>query len=265
MARNDRRRSRQWHFSSSSNRFDTRRRYRAVTDTHPISETFTRKIIHCKRCGSRVVSNVNHCPYCGKSLLPLYKRLWFWLVIVILTGAGTVALVVFFSPVVEEPEAPPEIPAPIVEGASAGTSIKNLPLATTVNCNGLLVTISGHSQELTASNGSPITAVTVQFVNEGTTEATLYSTQWQLETTNGNRVDCYIGKTEGGESVRSDLDSASLPSKASLAVTLYFAAADPAKLVFAPNALSYSEEGLVTWQLTPPNNNPQQEDDTSDA
>jgi hypothetical protein len=35
-------------------------------------------------------------------------------------------------------------------------------------------------------------------------------------------------------------------------VTLYFAAADPARLVFAPNALSYSEESLVTWLLSDP-------------
>jgi hypothetical protein len=195
---------------------------------------------------------VSHCPYCGKSLLPFFKRLWFWLIVVILVGAATVALVLFFSPSVEDSEPPPEIPVPTVTGAPEGTSVTDLAMEKTVNCNGLLVSIIDRSQDLIASDGSPITAIKVHFLNEGSSEAMLYSTQWQLETVGGTRVDCYIGKTDTGESVRSDLDSASLPNGASLTVTLYFAAADPAKLIFAPNALAYSEESLVTWLLGEP-------------
>jgi hypothetical protein len=169
-----------------------------------------------------------------------------------LIGAATVALVLFFSPNVTETEPPPEIPVPTVTGAPEGTSVTDLAMDATVNCNGLLVSIIDRSQDLIASDGSPITAITVHFLNEGSNEAMLYSTQWQLETADGTRVDCYIGKTDAGESVRSDLDSASLPNGASLTVTLYFAATDPAKLIFAPNALSYSEESLVTWLLSGP-------------
>jgi hypothetical protein len=193
---------------------------------------------------------VSHCPYCGKSLLPFFKRLWFWLIVVMLVGALTIALVLFFSPNVVENESPPEAPTPLVMGMPEGTSIKDLAVGTTINYNNLLVNIIERSQNLTASDGSPITAITVRFLNEGSTGAMLYSTQWQLETTDKTRVDCYIGKTNTGESIRSDLDSASLPGGASLTVTLYFAANEPAKLIFVPNVLSYSEDELVTWLLS---------------
>jgi hypothetical protein len=248
VARGDRRRSKQWHFSDSGSRFDAKKRYRPTKDHYPISDTFTRKIVHCRRCGSRVVSNVNHCPFCGKNLQPLYRRFWFWFVIVWLIFSATVALI-FYSPQIQLPVEQPERPAPVVVGAPEGTPAKNLPLSRTVNCDNLLVTITEQTQTLVTSDGSPITALKIRFVNEGPNGALLYSTQWQLETATGSRVDCYIGKTDTGESIRSDLDSASLPSGASLTVTLYFAASNPTKLVFAPNALSYSEEELVTWLL----------------
>jgi hypothetical protein len=197
---------------------------------------------------------VSHCPYCGKSLLPFFKRFWFWFVVVILIGTATITLVLFFSPNVTESEPPLEIPAPTAPGTPEETSVKDLALGTTVSYNNLLVSITDRSQDLIASDGSPITAIKVHFLNEGPSEAMLYSTQWQLETADGTRVDCYIGKTDAGESIRSDLDSASLPSGASLTVTLYFAASDPTELIFAPNALSYSEESLVTWLLNEPEN-----------
>jgi RNA polymerase subunit RPABC4/transcription elongation factor Spt4 len=251
MTRNDRRRSKQWHFSDSGNRFDRRRNLRPVTDPHPISKSFTRKIIHCKRCGSRVVSNVNHCPYCGKSLLPLFKRFWFWLLIVVLVGATTGGLV-FFTPATELSQKPPEMPAPAVVGASEGTSTKNLAFGTIVDCNSLLVTVISSSQEMVASDGLPITAVKVQFLNKSSSDVTLYLTQWQLETTSGERVEHYIGKTAGGETVTSELDSRNLPKDATVTATLYFAANDPLRVIFAPNALSENDTNLVTWSLPAP-------------
>jgi RNA polymerase subunit RPABC4/transcription elongation factor Spt4 len=251
VARNDRKRSRQWHFSDSNSRFDARKRYQPTIDHDPISKTFTRKIFHCKRCRNRVVSNVSHCPFCGKNLLPVYQRLWFWLVIVLAAGAAAAALL-FFSPPVTDTESRVEIPPPLVVGAPEGSSIKGLSLGTTVDCNSLLVTIMESSQGLIASDGKPITTVKVQFLNKSTAGVMLYSTQWQLETADGERVDCYIGKTEEGENIISDLDSQSLAPDDTLTVTLYFAAESPARVVFAPNALSYSESGLVTWLLATP-------------
>jgi hypothetical protein len=248
VARNDRRRSRQWHFSDSGGRFDTRKRYQPVIDDHPISKTFSRKIIRCKRCGNRVVSNVSHCPFCGKGLLPLYRRFWFWIIVVVLMAAGATALV-FISPRVEGGDEHREIPAPVVIGAPEGASIKRLGMGTTVDCDSLLVTVIESSPGPVASDGLPITTVTVQFLNKGPREAMLYSTQWQMETADGTRVDCYIGKTDTGENVRSELDSKSLAPGATLTVALSFAAESPTAVVFAPNALSYSEAGLVTWRL----------------
>jgi RNA polymerase subunit RPABC4/transcription elongation factor Spt4 len=249
VARNDRRRSRQWHFSDSGSRFDARRRYQPTIDHDPISKTFTRKIFHCKRCKNRVVSNVSHCPFCGKNLLPVYRRFWFWLIIVVAAGVAAGALV-FLSPPIEDGESRVEIPPPLVVGAPEGSPIKDLDMGTTVDCNSLLVTVMESLQGPIASDGKPITAVKVQFLNKNAADAMLYSTQWQLETAGGERIDCYIGRTEQGENIISDLDSQSLAPDASLTVTLYFAADAPARVVFAPNALSYSESGLVTWLLS---------------
>jgi hypothetical protein len=251
VARKDRKRSRQWHFSGSSNRFDTRRRYQPTIDHHPISKTFARKIIRCRRCGNRVVSNVSHCPFCGKNLLPLYRRFWLWIAVVIVIGVGAVALI-FFSPRVEQGEVKAEVPPPIAIGLPEGATTKSLAMGTTVDCNNLLVTVIESSQELIASDGTPITTVRVQFLNRGADDVMLYSTQWQLETADAERIDCYIGKTEDGESIKSELDSRSLATDMAWTATLYFAASDPTMVLFTPNALSYSEDSLVTWLLAKP-------------
>jgi hypothetical protein len=173
---------------------------------------------------------------------------------VVIAAAAAAAALLFFSPRIESDETQVEIPPPVVVGALEGSSVKNLDMGTTVDCNSLLVTVMESSQGPIASDGKPITAVRVQFLNKSTTNVMLYSTQWQLETTDGERIDCYIGRTEQGENIISDLDSQSLAPDASLTVTLYFAADAPARVVFAPNALSYSESGLVTWLLSGPEN-----------
>lgn len=248
MARKDLRRSQQWHFSDSGSRLSRRRRYTPEIDPNPISKTFTRKILYCKRCGSRVVSNVSHCPYCGKNILPLYQRLYFWMVFVVVIAAGATVLVLY-SPQVnfEVPEV--ETPMPTVVGAAEGHPIKNLSVGTTVDCDNLLVTVLESSQTITASNGRPIIAVKVQFNNKGQQAVMLYLTQWQLETDSGERVDSVPMKTVDNQTITSELDTVSLPPGSTLTATLYFAADNLALVVFAPQALDFSEDRLVTWRL----------------
>jgi hypothetical protein len=192
---------------------------------------------------------VNHCPFCGKGLLPLYKRLWFWLIAVAVIAIAVVTLLFFVAPSVVGDETRLEIPAPIAVGTHDANTIKDLATGTPVDCNSLLVTVVACSNEPATSNGTPLTSVTVQFLNKGASTVTLYSTQWQLETAEGVRVDCFIGKTSEGTSIRSNLDTLSLPGGDSFTATFYFAAESPAKVVFAPNALSFDEAGLVTWKL----------------
>ena len=202
----------------------------------------------CKRCGSRVVSNVSHCPYCGKSLLPLIRRFWFWSVIVCIVGAA-VALLLFYPPNAPTVEEPVEVPAPFVVGAPEGTSLKGLQVETTVDCNTLNVTVVDYYQENISSNGEPITAVEVRFFNSGPSPVILYSTQWQMESADGTRVDCFIGKTAEGDSIRSELETVSLGPGSTYTTTLYFAVESPSSVVYAPNALSYIEDELITWNL----------------
>jgi hypothetical protein len=196
---------------------------------------------------------VSHCPFCGKGLLPFFKRLWFWLIVAALSAAATVTTV-FLVPLV--PLAPPSevgqefpAPAPAVIGAPPATPARDLAVGTTVDCNSLLVTVIDVSQELTSSDGQALTGIEVQFVNKGQAETMLYSTQWQLETTDGSRHDRYIGKTAEGQSVDAGPNSQSLAPGETRSVEMLFATEEPARAIYAPDALSYNEDSLVTWRI----------------
>ena len=42
------------------------------------------KIINCKECGKQISRNAKICPGCGaKNKKPIYKRFWFWLIVVV--------------------------------------------------------------------------------------------------------------------------------------------------------------------------------------
>ena len=248
MARRDRMRTKQLHFSDSGSRFGRQKRYSSTIDPYPISKTFTRKVMYCKRCQSRVVSNVSHCPYCGKSLLPLQRRFWFWLIILAIIGA-TVAVLLFFTPGVNPINEPPEPPITTVVGAPEGTSFKNLDLGTGIEYNKLRVTFIDFYQVDVSSNNIPIIAIEVEFLNTGTEPIMLTSPQWQLQSADGTRADCFIGKSISGESIHSELGTKSLGPGATYTTILYFAVDNPLLVLFAPNPLSFTESELVTWKL----------------
>lgn len=43
------------------------------------------KMIKCKSCGADIASSAKHCPSCGaKNKKPIYKRVWFWILVVVL-------------------------------------------------------------------------------------------------------------------------------------------------------------------------------------
>lgn len=43
------------------------------------------KIIKCKSCGADIASSAKRCPSCGaKNKKPIYKRVWFWILVVVL-------------------------------------------------------------------------------------------------------------------------------------------------------------------------------------
>jgi len=249
VARRDRMRSKQWHFADSGNRFKDSKRFKAEVDHSPISKTFTRKIMFCKRCRSRVVSNVSHCPYCGKNLLPIFQRFWFWLLLVLVVGAGFTALILF-SPSLQIKDKPGDSPRPIVVGAPEGTPYKDLLPDTTIAYNALNVTFIRSYHYDVSSNGIPIMAIEVRFSNSGTTAINLYSTQWQIESMDGRRVDCFIGKNTNGANVVSDFDTRVLSPGSTFTAMLCFAIEDPVLVVFAPHALSSDEDKLVTWIIT---------------
>lgn len=46
------------------------------------------KLISCKSCGAQIASNAKTCPHCGaKNKRPIYKKIWFWILIVLLIGS----------------------------------------------------------------------------------------------------------------------------------------------------------------------------------
>ncbi len=51
----------------------------------PLSATSNKNMIKCKTCGTEIAKSAKACPSCGaKNKKPIYKRVWFWAVIVIL-------------------------------------------------------------------------------------------------------------------------------------------------------------------------------------
>lgn len=43
------------------------------------------KMIKCKSCGADIASSAKRCPSCGaKNKKPIYKRVWFWILMVVL-------------------------------------------------------------------------------------------------------------------------------------------------------------------------------------
>lgn len=48
------------------------------------------KMINCKICGKEIASSAKKCPNCGgKNKKPLYKKIWFWVLIVFIIAAIT--------------------------------------------------------------------------------------------------------------------------------------------------------------------------------
>lgn len=49
-----------------------------------------KKLINCKACDAEIAASAKTCPHCGaKNKKPIYKRAWFWILIVILLVAAT--------------------------------------------------------------------------------------------------------------------------------------------------------------------------------
>lgn len=54
-------------------------------DTNKKPNTGKGKLVPCKSCGQTIASSAKRCPHCGaKNKKPIFKRVWFWVVIVIL-------------------------------------------------------------------------------------------------------------------------------------------------------------------------------------
>ncbi|MDR1358427.1 MAG: zinc ribbon domain-containing protein [Coriobacteriales bacterium] len=279
MARKPRFGQRTWNFSDGGNKFNGRPRPVRLRGQKPISPALKRGVIHCKRCGSRVVGNVANCPFCGRPLRPVYARFWFWLIVVVVVAGGVILLVNTALP--EEstmPSSPAEPELPRVVGAAEDSSLKELPLGTTIDNSGLEVTVSSVAAGLEAANGARIHVVEVEFINDTEEAAVLYSTQWMLELSDGTRLDTFVGSAADGATISSNFEAYTLAPNGRFSGRLYFAVAEPAAteeedteegatstdtastepaavtpsaVVYQPSALAYKEELLVTWRVAP--------------
>ncbi|MDR1088358.1 MAG: DUF4352 domain-containing protein [Coriobacteriales bacterium] len=283
MARKPRFGQRTWNFSDGGNKFNGRPRYVRSRNQKPISPALKRGVIHCKRCGSRVVGNVANCPFCGRPLRPVYARFWFWLIVVVVVALGVVFIVNVALP--EEntmPSSPAEPKLPRVVGGAEDSSLKALALGTTIDNSGLEVTVSAVSAGLKAANGAQIYVVEVEFINTGEEATVLYSTQWMLELPDGTRLDTFVGSAADGATISSNFEAYTLAANGRFSGRLYFAvpeptateeeggvsedvdgtepegteqadtgpaAPTPSAVVYQPSALAYSEELLVTWEV----------------
>jgi hypothetical protein len=223
----------------------------------PISPTLKRGVIRCRRCNSRIVSNVDHCPYCGKNLLPVHRRLWFWLIVVVLLSGTVFAFVYFNAPASPtEPMRPAQSSRPSVVGAPAGSSYKNLALGTPVTVDQLEVEATRYELGPTGANGAQLYVLTIEFVNTRDQAVTLYSTQWRIEGPDGGRYDTYRGAAADGQSISGNFEAFELAAGGRFTGRLYFLGDVATRVVYQPSALAYSEDLLVTWTVPRP---PQQD------
>ena len=259
---------RNWRFSDDGKKFDGHRKPLRHSNLKPISPALKRGVIRCNRCGSRVVSNVDNCPFCGRSLRPFYARFWFWLIMAIVVAAVVILLVNLNLP--EEstaPSGPTEPERPQIANSPEGSSLKNLALQTTIDNSGLEVTVSSVSYGSITTSRAQIYVVEVQFYNTTDQEVVLYSTQWMLENSEGERLETFVGTTMDETVVTSNFEATQLSPKGRFTGYLYFAIAQldseeadtededvsveitPSRVVYQPSALAYREDLLVTWKV----------------
>jgi len=166
------------------------------------------------------------------------------------------------------PTGPTQPDLPQVIGGSADSSLKNLTLGTSIDNSGLEVTVRSVTPGPLAANGWQIYIVDVDFINNRSTDITIYSTQWMLELSDGIRLDTFIGSDADGTTLASNFSDYELASKGRFSGRLFFAVAPvypteeeielgieaympyPVAVVYQPSALAYSEDLLVSWQVS---------------
>ena len=256
-----------WRFSDAGIKIDGRPRPKRRSNQKPISPALKRGVIYCTRCGSRVVSNIDNCPFCGRSLLPFYARFWFWLLVVVLVAISVFTIVNFNLPHEEtSPTGPTQPELPQVIGGVENGSLKNLAMGTAIDNSGLEVSVREITPGPLTSNGLQIYIVEVDFINHRNAEVTLYSTQWRLETSDGTRLDTFVGTDIEGNTLASNFSDYELSANGRFSGRLLFAVTPryateqeveegivpepnvPYSVIYQPSALAYSEELLVTWR-----------------
>lgn len=265
-----------WRFSDAGTKFDGRPKPTRRSTQKPISPALKRGVIHCARCGSRVVSNLEHCPFCGSSLRPIYARFWFWILVVIFVTVGVVWIVNSNLPQESSGPASPVAPdLPQVIGGSEDSSLKELTLGTAIDNSDLEVVVNSVVTGPKTANGSQIYSVEIVFINTTSETITLFSTQWMLELSDATRVDTFVGTALDGTTISSNFEALSLEANGRFVGRLYFAVAPPEAaegeevpaegtlltptlVVYQPSALAYREELLVTWKVAVTSTDPQE-------
>jgi hypothetical protein len=239
-----------WRFGDSGNRFDGKP-YGTTSRSgaRPLAPALKRGVIHCKRCGTRIVSGLENCPFCGQSLQPFYKRIWFWLIIIVLLGAGVAYLLVVGLPRNLEPIERDYTSEIHVVDAAEGASYRDLPIGTAVQSDMIEACVNAVVAGPQTAEGTATVAVHMRITNSSQNSITLYSTQWRIENADGTRVDTYLGPSKTGAPLSSSFETSELLPDQTLDGTLYFATNTPKLVLYQPNALDFREEILVTWTL----------------
>jgi hypothetical protein len=252
-----RRRQRRWHFSDAGNRFNGKRRRSTRPVGKPISPSLKRGVIRCGRCGNRIVSNLDRCPFCQKNLLAPYQRFHVWLIAVVALGLGVFGFIYLNppAPTMEVPKPHAESSATVV-GKPAGASIKDLSFTDSIETDGLIVSVTSLADASDSRNGNPLKALSVKFVNKTAGAITLLSTQWRIEDKAGVRHDAILATTaedQGAQGLANSFEVYELKAGATWTGRLFFADCDAAAIVYQPEALtsasSDDESLLVTWRV----------------
>jgi len=181
--------------------------------------------------------------------LPVYQRLWFWLIIVLVVGVSVFSVVFFTLPAPTTDILHPVQPdTPTVVGAGPDASIKGLSIGTAIDVGGLEIAVISLEDGPPDRNGQPLKVLTIEFINNRSKPVILYATQWMLQRADGTRVDSYIGSTFEGVSITGNFETAyELQAGSRFAGRLYFECDEVIYVVHQPMPLSFDEELYVTW------------------
>lgn len=216
--------------------------------TIPSAQAPTGPTKTCKKCKATIPKYSDRCPNCGANLKPVFKKAWFWVLIVVLLivfgfASCTAAVSKSVSDAANGPSATGTSASNTTASSSSSSSAakssdadySNMAVGTAVNLDsGLSVSVDAVQTGLANYDGKAMTCVTVTYANGGTKETSFNVYDWKAQDADGAQ------RSQGYYSDHvNDLSSGTLAAGGKVSGNIYFEGT-PTKIIYHPSILSNS-------------------------